>query len=190
MKGLLAVAGLVVVAALTPVGAAWANDDAASVVTFHDTPRDVARGHDIRRVLVDNDNHHIRIKVWHRDLRSTRQYSFRLYLNTDLSTSAPEVKVYGAYPNSDYAACTTTTWSTDSGNGCDPEDRTTQCRVDVDVRWNQDATVFDFTRAAQCLSAASAVGVNVSFREYYPARTRWDHALATHVWYPPVPRDT
>lgn len=170
-------------------GVASANDDLASVVTFHDAHGDVARGHDLRKVKVDNDNNHVKIKVWHRDMRSTRQYSFRLYLNTDLSTSVPEVKVYGAFPNADYAACTTTTWSTDEVNGCDPEDRATQCRVNVDVLWQQDATVFDLTRTARCMSSASAVGVNVSFREYHPKGTRWDHALSRHVWYPPVPRD-
>ena len=190
MKRVLAVVICAVVAAPALTGVAAANDDPASVVTFHDAHGDVVRGHDIRKVLVDNDNNHIRVKVWHRDLRSSRQYAFRLYLNTDLSTSAPEVKVYGAFPNADYAACTTTTWSTDAVNGCDPEDRATQCRVNVDVRWKQDATVFDLTRTEQCLSAALVVGVNLSFREYHPKQTRWDHALARHIWYPPVPRDT
>ena len=159
------------------------------MVTFQDAHGDVIRGHDIRKVLVDNDNGHIKVKVWHRDVRSGRQYSFRLYLNTDHSTWKPEVKVYGAFPDADYAACTTTTWSTDAVYGCDPEDRATQCRMDLAVRWKRDVTVFDFTRTWRCLAPASAVGVNVSFREYYPTQTRWDHALARQVWCPPVPRD-
>jgi hypothetical protein len=61
--------------------------------------------------------------------------------------------------------------------------------VDIKVHWKPDTTVFDLTRTARCLSAASGLGVNVSFREYYPTHARWDHALARHVWYPPVPRD-
>ena len=185
-----AVAAYAVIAVPAMAGAASANEDPASVVAFHDDHGDVVRGHDIRRVLVDNDNGHIKVKVWHRDVRSRWQYSFRLYLNTDLSTSKPEVKVYGAFPNADYAACTTTTWSTDAVHGCDPEDRATQCQVDFAVRWKRDVTVFDFTRTGRCLAPASAVGVNVSFREYHPTHTRWDHALARQVWYPPVPRDT
>jgi hypothetical protein len=190
MKRVLGIAASAAIASLALSGVAFANDDPGSVVRFHDSQGDVVRGHDISKVMVDNDSNHITIKVWHRDLRSTRQYSFRLYLNTDLATSVPEVKVYGAFPNADYAACTTTTWSTDAVNGCEPEDAATQCRVNVNVRWKQDATVFDLSRTARCLSAASAVGVNVSFREYYPRHTHWDHALARHVWYPPVPRDT
>jgi hypothetical protein len=98
MKHVLVVAALVAVVALALTGVASANADPASVVTFHDVHGDVVRGHDIRRVMVDNDNNHIKIKIWHRDLRSSRQYSFRLYLDADLSTSVPEVKVYGAFP--------------------------------------------------------------------------------------------
>jgi len=179
----------IVVAPAVGTGAASANEDPASKVAFYDAHGDVERGHDIRRVVMDNDDH-LQIKVWHRDLRSTRQYSFRLFLNTDPSSSTPEVKVYGAFPNADYAACTTASWSTGASAGCDPEDRPTQCRLDVDVRWDRDVTRFDFTRTAQCLASASAAGVNVSFEEYHPADTRWDYALARHVWYPPVPRDT
>jgi hypothetical protein len=179
----------IVVAPAFGTAAASANEDLASKVAFYDAHGDVDRGHDIRRVVVDNDDHLV-IKVWHRDLRSTRQYSFRLFLDTDPSSPAPEVKAYGAFPNSDFAACTTTSWSTGATAGCDPEDQLTQCSLDVDVRWDSDVTRFDFTRTAQCLVSASAVGVNVSFEEFHPSDTRWDYALARHVWYPPVPRDT
>jgi hypothetical protein len=179
----------VVVATVAGAGAASANEDPASKVAFYDAHGDVSRGHDIRRVVVDNDDH-LQIKVWHRDLRSTRQYSFRLFLDTDPATSTPEVKAYGAFPNADYAACTTTSWSTGGTAGCDPEDSLVQCRLDVDVRWGRDVTRFDFTRTARCLAGATAVGVNVSFEEYHPSDTRWDFALARQVWYPPVPRDT
>ena len=183
------VTAAVVVAPVAGSGAASANDDPASKVAFFDARGDVDRGHDIRRVVVDNDDH-LQIRVRHRDLRSTRQYSFRLFLDTDPSSATPEVKAYGAFPNADFAACTTTSWSTGARAGCDPEDRSVQCRLDVDVRWGRDVTRFDFTRTAQCLAGASAVGVNVSFEEYHPSDTRWDYALDRHTWYPPVPRDT
>lgn len=179
----------VVVAQIAGTGAASANEDPASKVAFFDKRGDVARGHDIRRVVVDNDDR-LQIRVWHRDLRSTRQYSFRLFLDTDPSSATPEVKAYGAFPNADYAACTTSSWSTGAVAGCDPEDQLVQCRLDVEVIWARDVTRFDFTRTAKCLAGASAVGVNVSFQEYHPSDTRWDHALARHVWYPLVPRDT
>ena len=179
----------VVVAVVAGTGAVSANEDPASKVAFFDAREAVDRGHDIRRVAVDNDDH-LQIRVRHRDLRSTRQYSFRLFLDTDPSSATPEVKAYGAFPNADYAACTTSKWSTDAVAGCDPEDQLVQCRMDVEVSWARDVTRFDFTRTAKCLAGAGAVGVNVSFQEYYPSDTRWDHALARHVWYPPVPRDT
>ena len=186
-----AVASVAVVVApiVATTGTASANQDPASKVAFFDERGDVSRGHDIRRVVVDNDDH-LQIRVRHRDMRSTRQYAFRLFLDTDPSSTTPEVKAYGAFPNADYAACTTSSWSTSADAGCDPEDQLVQCRLDVEVSWARDVTRFDFTRTARCLAGASAVGVNVSFQEYYPSDTRWDHALARRVWYPPVPRDT
>jgi hypothetical protein len=185
-----AVVAIAVIVGPVAAGPAQANDDPSSEITFYDAHGDVSRGHDIQRVFVDNDNRHVRIKLWHRDLRPTRQYSFRLYLNTELASQTPEVKAYGAFPNADYAACSTSTWSTSAVDGCDPEDAATQCRLDFIVHWQHDTTVFDFTRTQQCLAGASAVGVNISIKEYHPTSTRWDYARERRAWYPPVPRDT
>jgi len=191
-NGVLAAASVLIVAttAVTGSSAASANDDPASQVSFYDARGDVVRGHDIRRVQVDNEDDQITIKLWHRDLQKARQYSFRLYLDTESSTSTPEVKVYGAFPNADYAACLTTSWGTGATSGCDPEDQATQCRVDFGVQWDRDVTRFDFKRTARCLAGAAGLGVNVSIRQYFPGETRWDFARARHVWYPSVPRDT
>lgn len=161
--------------------------DPANVVTFRDPVGDVVRGHDIRKVRVRNGLAAVRVTVWHRDLRAARQYSFRMYLDTDPSTSTPEVKVYGAFPNADFVACTTGSWSTSARNGCDPERAVVQCRVNMDVRWARDVTTFEFLRTRRCLTDALPVRVNVSIKQYWPVDTRWDFAPGRRLWSRTVP---